>query len=304
MLIDDSILNQDPHTVCHVYEAPKDCDLLDKDAWFAANPALGIFRSERDLEEQMKEAYRMPSKENLARLYLLNQRISVVSPFISKTVWDKNNAVPDALHGMQCYAGLDLSSRTDLTSFVIYGRDSDGNKHVHTYAWTPKEGLLDRAKRDKVPYDLWVKQGVLRTTPGHTVDYDFVAAEIGEIVKDLDLVCLAFDRWRIDIFKKSCETAGIKLPLVEHGQGYKDFSPALDALEADLLNGKILHGANAVLTMAAGNAVVSRDPAGGRKLDKSKATGRIDPMVALAMAEGGEAMNAPVKLPEYQILFV
>lgn len=304
LMIDDSISSQDPHTVCHLYEAPKECDLMDRKAWEMANPGLGLFRSETDLEEQMKQAARMPSMESSARNLLLNQRISVISPFISKSVWESNGGDAESLAGLTCYAGLDLSSRTDLTAFVIFGRDTNGMAHVHTFAWTPQEGLLDRAKRDRVPYDVWVKQGHLRTTPGHTVDYDYVAQEIGEIVADLDVAAISFDRWRIDVFKKSCERAGIDLPLMEYGQGFKDMSPAIDALEADLLNSRICHSKQPCLTMAAGNAIITRDPAGGRKLDKSKATGRIDPLVALAMAYGGENKKSPEPPPEYKIFFV
>ena len=86
--------------------------------------------------------------------------------------------------------------------------------------------------------------------------------------------------------RKDCERDGISLPLVEFGQGFKDMAPAIDVLEEALLNGSLQHGGHPVLTMCAANAVVIKDPAGNRKLDKQKATGRIDGMVALAMALG------------------
>lgn len=97
---------------------------------------------------------------------------------------------------------------------------------------------------------------------------------------------IAFDRWRISLLQKEFDKQGIDLPLIEFGQGFKDMSPALDVLEAELLNGRIAHGGHPVLTMCAANAVVSRDPAGNRKLDKQKATGRIDGMAAMTMAFG------------------
>jgi len=137
-----------------------------------------------------------------------------------------------------------------------------------------------------LPYDVWVREGYLRTTPGSTVDYGFVCAEMAEIMGGNDVELIGFDRWRIDIFRKDAEALGLDFPLVEHGQGFKDMSPALDQLEADLLNGRIRHGMHPVLTMCAANAVITKDPAGNRKLDKHKATGRIDGMVALAMALG------------------
>lgn len=284
--LDDAERSKDPHIVSHVYEAPSDCDILDREAWAAANPALGIFRSEKDLAEQMRQAARMPSAENSARNLLLNQRVSTVSPFVSQDVWKACGGSPAPIDDMLTFAGLDLSARTDLTAFVMVGRDAEGVAHVHPYFWTPEQGLHDRAKRDRVPYDVWVREGYLRTTPGATVDYSFVAAEIAEIMGGLDIHAIAFDRWRIDVFRKDADHLGLEFPLVEHGQGFKDMSPALDTLEADLLNGRLRHGNHPVLSMCAASAVVTKDPAGNRKLDKHKATGRIDGMASLAMALG------------------
>lgn len=284
--LDDAENSKDPSIVSHVYTAPKDCDLMDREAWKAANPALGLFRSEKDVEEQANQAVRMPSSSATFRWLTLNQRISTVAAFVSQDVWKACGAEPAPLEGLAVFGGLDLSARTDLTGFVLIGRDAEGVAHVHPYFWTPEQGLHDRAKRDRAPYDVWVREGYLRTTPGATVDYSFVAAEMAEILGPLDVRAIAFDRWRIDIFKKDAETLGLDFPLVEHGQGFKDMSPALDTLESDLLNGRLRHGMHPVLTMCAANAVVSKDPAGNRKLDKHKATGRIDGMVALAMALG------------------
>ena len=282
--IDDARASQDKRIVCHVYEAPAGCDLLDESAWRAANPALGTFRSLDDLREQLAQAQRMPSMENSARNLLLNQRVSTVSPFISPDVW-KSCAGPVLPFDGPVWCGIDLSARLDLTAMVIVGQ-VDEVWHVQSYFWTPEVGLADRARRDRAPYEVWHRQGYLRTTPGASVDYEHVAADIAEILADLDVRGIAFDRWRIDLLKKEFDRLGVDLPLVEHGQGFRDMSVALDALDAELLNGRIAHGGNPVLTMCAANAVVTKDPAGGRKLDKAKATGRIDGLQALAMAMG------------------
>ena len=298
--LDDAERSNDPHIVSHVYSADPDLDLQDEEAWKAANPALDTFRSRSDLATQAERAARMPSSENTFRNLCLNQRVSTVSPFVSQDVWKACGAEPALLEGQAVFGGLDLSARTDLTGFVLIGRDAEGVAHVHPYFWTPEQGLYDRAKRDRVPYDVWVREGYLRTTPGATVDYGFVAAEMAEILGSLDVQAIAFDRWRIDVFKKDAESLGLDFPLVEHGQGYKDMSPALDTLESDLLNGRLRHGMHPVLTMCAANAVVSKDPAGNRKLDKHKATGRIDGMVALAMALGASSgAEAPPDIASY-----
>ncbi|MDO9622380.1 MAG: terminase large subunit [Pseudomonas sp.] len=282
--LDDAQASNDPRIVCHLYAADPDADLLDPQAWKDANPALGIFRSEDDLAEQMKQAKRMPSAENSARNLLLNQRVSTESPFVSPEVWSSCGADPLPIYGPM-YAGLDLSARTDLTAFVLVGQ-VEGKWHVYPTFWTPEQGLADRARKDRVPYDLWVKQGFLRTTPGATVDYAHVAREIAELVAGCDIRAIAYDRWRIDLLKKEFANIGADLPLQAWGQGFKDMAPAIDALEAELLNGRICHGNNPLLAMCAANTIVTKDPSGSRKFDKSRATGRIDGMQALAMAMG------------------
>lgn len=283
--IDDAKKSADPRIVSHVYEAPKDCDLQDKKAWKEANPALGAFRNVDDLAEQAKQAARMPSAENTFRNLCLNQRVSTVSPFISVGVWKSCAGSVLDYGSAPVWCGLDLSSRTDLTALVIVGRIA-GVWHVSPHFWTPENGLAERCRRDRAPYDVWIRQGYLHTTPGATVDYEFVAQDIAAILGELDVRAIAYDRWRISLLQKELDEQGIQLPLVEFGQGFKDMSPALEALEAELLNGRIAHGGHPVLTMCAANAIVSKDPAGNRKLDKHKATGRIDGMSALAMAFG------------------
>jgi len=214
-------------------------------------------------------------------------------------VFESCNATPADMGDAEVWAGLDLSGRTDLTAFVIIWL-VDGVWQVKPYFWMPKEGVRDRAKRDRAPYDTWVKQGFIETTPGHTVDYEWVASRIGEILSDCHVQGLAFDRWRIDVFKKELDRIGLELPLMPYGQGFKDQSPALDALEAAFLNGKIAHGDHPVLKMCAANAVVVKDPAGNRKLDKAKSTGRIDGMAAMANAFGIAASQEPEQPSIYE----
>ncbi|HNN17367.1 MAG TPA: terminase large subunit [Giesbergeria sp.] len=283
--IDDAQTSQDPRIVCHLYAAPEGCDLMDESAWRAANPALGLFRSLDDLREQMTQAQRMPSMENTARNLLLNQRVSTFAPFISPDVWKACGSLAKSASDGPVFAGLDLSARTDLTALVLVAQ-VDGVWQVQAHFWTPEQGLQDRARRDRAPYDVWHRQGILRTTPGASVDLEHVAADMLEIFDGMDVQAIAFDRWRIDQLRRELDRMGAELPLVEFGQGFQSFSPALDVLEAELLNGRIAHGGNPLLTWCAANAVVVRDPAGNRKIDKARATGRVDGLIALTMAMG------------------
>lgn len=283
--LDDAKNSGDPHIISHVYEADKDAGVLDPKAWKAANPALGNFRSLDDMKRLAEMASRMPSSENTFRNLNLNQRVSTVAPFISRSVWESCSDPVQPVTG-RCYAGLDLSESKDLTALVIIGQSDDQQWNIYPFFWTPEQTLPDRAKTDRVPYDVWKKQGFLRTTPGTVVDYDYVVKDIAEIIGDFDIEALAFDRWRIEMFKKAAESIQLTLPLTEFGQGYRDMAPALDRVELLLLNGNIRHGGHPVMNMCAANAVTVKDSASNRKLAKDKSTGRMDGMVALAMAVG------------------
>ncbi|WP_054946889.1 terminase large subunit [Novosphingobium sp. KN65.2] len=293
--IDDAQRSDDPHTVCAVYAADEDADLGDPKQWEKANPAIGSFRSRPELEQAAEKAKRMPAFESSFRNLYLNQRVNMVAAFVSPLVWKQGNGAPESLDGT-VYGGLDLSATTDLTAFVLTCR-MNGLVHVAPFFWMPLEMVADATRRDRAPYDVWVREGLIRTTPGKVIDYDFVARDIGQITSGLSIAKIGFDRWRMDRMKGALERQGVELPLEPFGQGYVSMSPALDALEADLLNGIVRHGGHPVLAMCAANAVAIPDPAGNRKLDKSKATGRIDGMVALAMAEGVEAMSQEVLAP-------
>ncbi|MDK1019548.1 MAG: terminase large subunit [Actinomycetota bacterium] len=299
--LDDAAKSKAPRIISHVYQAPEGCDVLDEEAWVAANPALGIFRSREDLREQAEDAHRMPSAENSFRNLCLNQRVSTTSPFISQAVWKSCGAKPAPAPSpdVPVWAGLDLSSRKDLTALEII-QQHDGTWHVWSYFWTPEKGLAERSRRDRTPYEEWVREGYLRTTPGATVDFEYVAQEIAELLEGLDVVAVGYDRWRIELLIKEFERIDVELPLIPFGQGFKDMPPAIDALEADLLNGRIAHGMHPVLTMCAANAVTLKNPAGERKLDKSKATGRIDGMVALTIARGSVDMQQPDEPSVYE----
>jgi phage terminase large subunit-like protein len=239
------------------------------------------------VEEQAEQAKRMPSAENTFRVLTLNQRVNMVSALVSASVWSQGNQEPAEFEG-PVYGGLDLSATTDLTSLVLVCRIG-GELHVRPYFWMPNDSVAIASRRDRAPYDVWVKQGFIRTTPGRVIDYSFVARDIGEICGPYSIEMIAFDRWRMDRLIKEMERANVSLPFEPFGQGYVSMSPAIDSLEEWLLNGKVRHGGHPALNMCAANAVAIPDPAGNRKLDKSKSTGRIDGMVALAMAAGLEA---------------
>jgi phage terminase large subunit-like protein len=289
--IDDATRSGDPHTVCHVYAAPEGCTLDDPAAWAAANPALGAFRSKADLKTLVEKAQRLPQEEARVRNLFLNQRIAQERVWLAPTIWKANSAKPDLdilRRAERLALALDLSQRTDLTAAVLAAKDPDGFVHLLPYAFTPVVGIEQRSLRDKTPYDLWLKQGLLIGCPDATISYDFVAEwlKLEFDHQGFEPTDVVFDRWRIDQFKQAARAVSFAQGAVWQpvGQGFKDFSPRMESFETVLLNEKLRHGAHPLLNLGAAGARAVADPAHNRKLDKLKSTSRIDTLVAGVMA--------------------
>ena len=288
--LDDAKNAKDKRIVSHVYSAPKDCDVMDRAAWKAANPAIGEFRSLTDVEDFAKQASRLPAKEASFRWLYLNQRVEGTSPFLNRTEWSKNGAEPSPMSGFDCFAGLDLSASRDLTAFVMVF-PKDGVYHVVPQFFLPADGIREKARTEKVPYDIWADQGFLTLIDGPVIVPAIVARHVAEAHEQYNIQTLAYDRWRINDFQRELDTIGAQVPMVPFGQGFKDMAPAVDKLERLVAENKLQHGNNPIMNMCAANAVATRDPAGNRKLDKTKASGKIDGLVALAMALGASTMT-------------
>lgn len=298
--IDDARRSNDPKIVAHVYEGPAKCEVLDPAAHRAANPALGTFRSEVELLAAAEKAARMPSAENGFRNLYLNQRVNRFSPFVSPSVWGETDGAAEeaAFLNGRVFGGLDLAETTDLCAFVL-GAEWNGVWHYRAWFWKPEATLADHAKRDRQPYVKWAEKGLIETPPGVAVDYAYVAHKIAAICNPYQVQKIGYDRHRFKTLEVQMDKIGVKLPFEPFGQGFLSMAPAMDVVEIDFLNKNVRHGANPVLTMCAANAVVKRDEAGNRKLDKNKSTGRIDGMVALVMARGVAALNEQVKKSPY-----
>jgi phage terminase large subunit-like protein len=236
------------------------------------------------------DAMRMPAREAEFRNLVLNQRVEVYNPFVSRTAWYECGDIVGDLHGTQVYAGLDLSSVSDLTALVLIGRIGRV-WHIKPTFWLPEEGLREKSKKDRTPYDLWHEQGYLQTTSGKSVSYEYVAEFLYQMFAEYDIQKLAFDDWGMIHLKPWLLKAGFSEQLIEERfhkfrQGGKTMAPALRDLEQAIREKEIAHGNHPVLAMCAACAVVDGKDDSTRRLSKNKSTGRIDGMVALAMAIG------------------
>lgn len=318
-LIDDGLNAEDPTIVCHLYEIPETDDVFDPANWKKANPALGDFRSLADLKAISDKAQRMPAEEPKFRNLYANQRVAPVASLISRAEWTACAGVAEFKHGEEVYLALDMSAVVDLTALVL-GSAADPTR-LQPFIWKPEDLLREHSARDfgggNLRYAEWAKQGHLLTSPGRSIDPAVVAKKIAELSHTYKILGLAYDRWRIkdllrefdriglDAYEDKGETKGSGLRLVPWGQGFRDMAPAIDALELAVIERKLVHPANPVLTNHFGNAVATMDPAGNRKIDKDKVRFRIDAAVATAMLMGLKARDRQnERKPKPQLKFV
>jgi len=277
---------EDPTFHLELYAAPEGADLLDEDAWQAANPALGDFRSLEEMRTAAQQAVRIPSREPAVRNLYLNQRVEAEERFIPAAEWDAcaDSYTERDLRGRPCFGGLDLGSTRDLTSLGLYFPHDGGA--LLSWSWCPGDNLREREERDRVPYRQWADKGLIEPTPGRGTDKRYVALRLAEIAAVYDVQLIGFDRWSMAELERILAEEGIDLPLQPFGQGYREQGPAVRALEEAILNRTLRHNANPLLTWAVSNVVPNTDPTGAVKLDKDRARERIDPVVAAVMAIG------------------
>jgi phage terminase large subunit-like protein len=216
----------------------------------------------------------------------LNQWVKQAVRWMPMEKWDLCNFPVDAeeLEGRVCYGGLDLSSTTDITAFVLVfpPRDEEDKFSVLPYFWLPEETLDLRVRRDHVPYDVWEREGFIQTTEGNVVHYGYIEAFIEDLGKRYNIREIAFDRWGAVQMVQNLE--GMGFTVVPFGQGFKDMSPPTKELMKLVLERTFAHAGHPVLRWMVDNIFIRTDPAGNIKPDKQKSTEKIDGAVATIMA--------------------
>ena len=298
----------DPHSICYevhqkakdilagrkidrtfypvIYGAEEDEDWTDPKVWAKANPSLGITVDIEKLHAACESARNNPAEENLFRQLRLNQWVKQSVRWMPMDKWDACAYLADAerLRGRPCYGGLDLSSTTDITAFVLVfpPMDEDDKYAILPFFWIPEDNVDLRVRRDHVPYDIWKQQGYLHTTEGNVVHYGFIEEFIETLGTQYNIREIAFDRWGAVQMTQNLE--GLGFTVVPFGQGYKDMSPPTKELMKLTLEQKIAHGGHPVLRWMMDNVTVRTDPAGNIKADKEKSTEKIDGAIATIMA--------------------
>lgn len=276
----------DPTFYPVIYGANENDDWTDPKVWKKVNPSLGVTVGMDKVKAACDSAKQNPAEENAFRQLRLNQWVKQSVRWMPMEKWDKCafKVNEETLKGRVCYGGLDLSSTTDMTSFVLVfpPQDEDDKFMILPYFWIPEDTLDLRVRRDHVSYDLCEKQGYVQTTEGNVVHYGFIEQFIEHLEKIYNIREIAFDRWGAVQMVQNLENVGFTV--VPFGQGFKDMSPPTKELMKLTLEEKLAHGGHLVLRWNMDNIYIRRDPAGNIKADKKKSTEKIDGAIATIMA--------------------
>ena len=262
----------DPTFYPVIYGAPMDADWTDPEVWKKANPSLGVTIEIEKLEAACNSAKQNPAEENVFRQLRLCQWTKQTVRWMPMEKWDACAQPVDArlLEGRPCYAGLDLSSTTDLTSLVlVFPPQEEGESYqVLPYFWVPDETMDLRVRRDHVNYDLWARQNLILTTEGNVVDYDAIIQFMSDLSEKYDIREVAYDRWNSSMMVSHLTDLGFTMV----GQGFASMSEPTKQLMRLVLGRGLAHGGHPVLRWCMDNVVVRTDAAGNIKMDKSRAT--------------------------------
>lgn len=327
--------------VCGLDEG--DDPMRDESCWIKANPNLGVSVTLKYLRKEVREAIGMPAKASIVKRLNFCMWVDAENPWIEGQLWlacEEDFSAIEVLQGCKEVIGaLDLSGAVDLTALALAGMVStevapDVFADVLTATvefWTPKDTLIERARRDKVPYDDWVERGLMFAPPGRGVDYGWVAHRLQELQIILpQFRRLCFDPYRIKYLEKELDELNIEIELIPHAQGYfkaqdkvvDDSKPAkpgeppprpnmwmprsVELLEKAVATKRLRVQRNPCLTWNSASAVLEADPKNNRIFSKRKSRGRIDGIVALAMAAGllSEGAAPPKKPPPLQMFAI
>ena len=283
----------DPTYLAAVFAAEAEDDWTKPATWRKANPNYGVSVREEFLAQECRVALESPAYQNTFRRLYLNQWTQQENRWIDMAAWDACATGLPVLDGRACFGGLDLASTTDIAALVLaFPPGAEGEPvWLMPFFWIPAEAMVERERRDRVPYSTWVRQGLVEATPGNVIDYGYIRQRINELAERYEIREIAFDRWNAT--QLSVELQGDGVNMVEMGQGFASMSAPSKELLRLILAGGVAHGANPVLRWMADNVSARQDPAGNVKPDKSKSTNRIDGIVAAIMAIGRASVADP-----------
>lgn len=274
---------EDDRFFCYIAQADENDDPFDENTWIKANPNIGVSCSLEDLRTKAKQAKEIPAALTNFMVKHLNMWVNAETAWMNMQKYkecEEANSDFDIgqLEGERCFCGVDLSATTDITSVNLEFPLHDGRYAWINHCFLPEDGILEKERRDKVPYTAWAREGYITLTPGPTIDYEWIQSYIMEMGKKYQIQEIDYDPWNSTQFANNLMNEGFEC--VEIRQGFKTLSEPIKDVEKLILEKRLITFNNPVLRFAISNAVPSLDPAGNIKLDKSKASKRIDPIIA------------------------
>lgn len=269
-----------------IYSIDEGDDWEDENNWAKANPNLGVSVKIDDLRRKSERAKSIPSALNAFLRLHLNVWTQAESAWITPKVWNASagDVNPEELRGRKCFGGLDLSTTTDISALTLSFPMNDGSVKSLYWFWIPKDNIDERVRRDRVPYDVWVRQGYIEATDGNVIDYDFIEYKILELAAIYDIQELAYDPWNATEIVNHLMGEG--LPMVQFPQGIKLMSAPVKRFEIMVLSGKYHHGGNPVMNWMISNVAIYQDASGNVKIAKDKSREKVDGPVSAVMALG------------------
>jgi len=299
--VKDGVIKNDNMYLMH-FGMEEGEDWKDENVWRRVNPALGYGVKMDYLRDKFLKAQHSGEEYTSFLTKHLNVWTSSSVTWITTEKWNnsfKYEIDEDDLIGKECYGGLDLASTTDIAALVLVFPKENDEYDVLCRFWIPEDNMRERSRKDKVPYERWVNKGLITATDGNVIDYSFIEHQIKNDCAKFDVKEIAYDRWNSSSLVTNLENEGIS-QMVQFGQGFGSMSAPTKQIETLVLQKKLNHGNNEVLTWMMSNVAIKRDPADNLKIDKSKSSEKVDGMVALAMALGVKLITKPASENIYE----
>ena len=281
-----------------IYTIDEGDDWKDESNWHKANPGIGVSVKLDDLQRKAKKAKEITSAVNNFLRKHLDVWVQQSTRWIDIEIWNQNftHLIDEKqYYGKKCFGGLDLSSVSDLTAWVMTFPREEDEEFIDIIArfWCPKSRLIDTTNRYRNLYEEWEREGWLTVTSGNAIDYELVKLRILDDAKKFNLFDMGVDRL-FQGYQLAMELQGElgfnyvkgkkQEKVVAMGMGFMSMAPPMRELESRMLKRKINHGNNPIMRWMADNLAVKEDPAGNKKPDKAESQGKIDGIVSLLMS--------------------
>lgn len=282
----DKLGYQDEQFIAFIYEIDSRKEWVNEKCWKKANPGLGTIKNADTLRKKVDRAKANPNQ--VKNLICKEFNIRETSSEAWLTFEQLNNIATYDLTELKPRYGIggaDLSSTTDLTAAkVIFMVPNDSHIYVMSMYWLPEDLIDQRVKEDKIPYDLWIEQGFMRTTPGNKVHAKYVTQWFLEVQNEHDIYIpwIGYDAWSATYWVEEMRNEFGKESMIPVIQGKKTLSQPMKQLGADLESKLVVYNNNPIDKWCLANTSYEEDKnANIQPCKTSKATKRIDGTAAL-----------------------